>query len=42
MVAGDRVLHSITYLALQAREGWAAAAGGGVQQASDGVGGLRL
>ena len=39
-LSSDRVLHSITYLALQGREGWAA--GGAVQQAGDGVGGLRL
>ena len=37
------VLHSMTYLALQGREGWAAtAAAGAVQQAGDGVGGLRV
>ena len=37
---GERELHSITHLALQAREDWTAA--GAVQQAGDGVGGLRV
>ena len=41
MVTGE--WHSITYLALQGREGWAAGAGAVVvQQAGDGVGGMRV